>query len=529
MTAQVNQNSVLDQFVDRANSLYTLPAVAVEVLELTSEETVDTRALKQCVERDPAMTGKLLRVVNSSLFGLSREVSDLNQALALLGVKPLKLMVLGFSLPKTLFSGLEAKILQRFWKRTLVKAVAARELSQTFWGRAGDEAFIAGLLQELGVLVLIQQLGPSYVRFLDQVFEQKGDLPTHEQETLGFHHAVLSARLLEHWKLPASIVQGVATSHDAKRISQLDDNQKTLPQILHLASLFADILVGGRESLMAELLETATEYRDVDLQQLQDLLDQLQDRVELLADVFSVRMDKQQRYREILEQAHQQMAAAAEDALPEMVATTEDNLVTERQQLSQALEQFQSRTSLPPDNIVSPLTPRGSDLKADVTAVQQDIDPGLLGRLAQVITACRRTHQEVSLALLEVEDYEGLLLSLGAQRTSDLMRSMSTTIYANTDHECDCLMATDSRYAVILPQCDRQQSVTTAKRLLEEIPRWAAVQTDGSVDLQCTAGIATLAAPSANFPPQNLVDAAERCLFASQASGGRIVKSIDLW
>jgi GGDEF domain-containing protein len=149
--------------------------------------------------------------------------------------------------------------------------------------------------------------------------------------------------------------------------------------------------------------------------------------------------------------------------------------------------------------------------------------------LSQAIFSCRRTRQEVSLALLEVDDYDGLLLRIGPERVGDIMRSMETAIYANCDHECDCLLATDSRYAVILPQCDRQQTVATAKRFLEEIPRWVTAHTGGAVDLQCSAGIATLASPSSNFLPQNLVDAAERCLFATQASGGRIVKSIDLW
>ena len=134
----------------KAGSLYSLPPVAMKVLELTESPKVDARALKQCVETDPALTAKLLRVVNSSLYGLSREVSDLNQALALLGIKPLKLLVLGFSLPPQLLGGMTADALQRYWRHTLVKAVAAREISEAFWNRSGDEAFLAGLLQDVG-------------------------------------------------------------------------------------------------------------------------------------------------------------------------------------------------------------------------------------------------------------------------------------------------------------------------------------------------------------------------------------------
>ena len=117
-------NSTLDQLAAKACRLYSLPAVAMKVLELTENPQVDTRALKQCIETDPALTGKVLRVVNSSLYGLSREVSDLNQALALLGTKPLKLLVLGFSLPPGLFEDLAGDMLLNYWRHTLVKAVA---------------------------------------------------------------------------------------------------------------------------------------------------------------------------------------------------------------------------------------------------------------------------------------------------------------------------------------------------------------------------------------------------------------------
>src|SRR5688572_27463061 len=148
--------SVIEQFVQRARTLYSLPAVAMRVLELTSSQKVDVRALKECIENDPALTTRILRTVNSSLFGLSREVTDLNQALALLGIKPLKMLVLGFSLPKQLFAALEADVLSRYWRHTLTKAVVARELAKRYWRHSDDEAFIAGLLQEIGELVLIQ-------------------------------------------------------------------------------------------------------------------------------------------------------------------------------------------------------------------------------------------------------------------------------------------------------------------------------------------------------------------------------------
>src|SRR3954470_9600778 len=119
-----DDHPALDRFVDQAGRLYSPPTVAVEILRLTSQPKVDVAALKQCLLRDPALVGKILRVVNSSLFGLSREVVELGQALALLGTKSVRLLVLGFSLPDELFVDMAGNILNRYWHHTTAKAAA---------------------------------------------------------------------------------------------------------------------------------------------------------------------------------------------------------------------------------------------------------------------------------------------------------------------------------------------------------------------------------------------------------------------
>src|SRR5262245_20572126 len=207
----------VQQFVERTGQLYSLPAAAAEVLRLTSEPRIDPRALKECVESDPALAARILRVVNSSLFGPSRQVTDLNQALTLLGIRPLKMLVLGFSLPKELSAGLESEVLARYWRQTLIKAISARELCERLWRVPGDEAFLAGLVQDIGILALIQQLGPSYQKLLGHVQSHGGSLLARELDTLGFDHLVLSARLLGHWGLPPGLCAAISVPPDEAR------------------------------------------------------------------------------------------------------------------------------------------------------------------------------------------------------------------------------------------------------------------------------------------------------------------------
>jgi len=188
--------SQLDEIASRALTLYSRPTVAMEVVRLTEEPRVDARALKECVAKDPALTCKVLRVVNSSLYGLHQPVADLNQAISLIGIKPLKLLVLGFNLPDALFAEVAARELQWYWTNTLTRAVAARLLAEQLWNQSGDEAFIAGLLQDIGILVLLRELGEPYAKFLTGVIDEKCHLASLELDTLGFDHVQLSAALL---------------------------------------------------------------------------------------------------------------------------------------------------------------------------------------------------------------------------------------------------------------------------------------------------------------------------------------------
>ncbi len=157
--------SALDAIVRQAQNLYSPPRVALRVLELTQCEQVDLRLLKECIETDPALTAKLLRVVNSAMFGLGQTVGDLGQTLALLGAKPLKMLVLGFSLPEKLFMDQAGHLVDHYWRRTLTKAVSAREICQRELGECGDTAFLCGLLQDIGVLALAQRWAARTSRF----------------------------------------------------------------------------------------------------------------------------------------------------------------------------------------------------------------------------------------------------------------------------------------------------------------------------------------------------------------------------
>lgn len=542
-------SSILDQFVNRSRRLYSLPAVAMRVVELTHQPAIDTKALKDCIENDPALTTKILRVVNSSLFGLSHQVTDLNQALALLGTKPLKLLVLGFSLPKELLTGLEADVLQRFWRRTVIKAVAARELAETLWRMPGDDAFIAGLLQDLGMLVLIQDLGDTYVTFLERIYHDGGDLLALETATLGFDHAILSARLLEHWGLPESIVSDVSRPFDTETLVGLPEREQAVPQILHMADLVAEFLTRERVAVLNELIDVGGRYQGASIDELESLIASLELKVPQLAEVLSLSLPNETAYSTILSRAYTQLCDAAESASRDLLRDQQPDanaeargfgdLLQHTRALRREIGQFTgspygsgaSNELVCKDTAILSHDGMSDDEFSGTSMTLHDVSAReLLVSIEAAVKTCRQARHAVSLALLELDHSDSVAMRIGLTQVHRTMSRLQSIMRAIVVDDGRLMQVDDYRFAVVFEGCDRQPAIELTRRLVRCALEWSAAQaaTHGHA-MSLSAGVATLAMPPKNFPCQELIDAAERCLHGAQLSGGDSVKSIDIY
>ena len=551
--------ATLERLVARAGQLFTLPVVAIQVLELTNSPQVDNRAIKDCIENDPALTGKILRVVNSSLFGLSREVSDLNQAIALLGSKPLKLLVLGFSLPSSLFASVESEILMHYWRHALTKAVAGREISETLWNLPGDEAFIAGLLQDLGLLLLIQQVGEPYVLLLKKVWAEGKDMAVLEIESMGFDHAELTTRLLGRWGLPEALVEAVGWDPQRRGSSAAQSHPSALSQMVFLAEMVAQLLADNRPNVLPMLLQYGREYRQLTEEKLEGLVDNLQNKVQQLADVLSLQLPEGTDYRDILIAAHGRLSAVAEETVEEMLtaqvnaraADEEDALLAEVTGLSQAISGLAARpkekpspaavaaaassvvrTENPPPHAPSNVRhvadlPSAHPAPAPVETAAAD---SLMAKLAAAVTSCRISRCALSMVLIELDRVDDFIAARGIQNFQRLLKTLRNACWAVGRPEMVCMAHGEAGFALILPDCERRKAVEIGGELIHVVSAAAPVgSSPAHRAASLSVGVATVAMPPKNFPPADLFAAASRCLYGSHASGGGVVKSLEIY
>lgn len=234
MTAIVHHKA-MDRLIDQLDRLHSAPHVACRVLRILQDEDFETYELVQCLESDPALATSVLRLVNSSFYGLARNVSSLQHAITYLGSRSLRLAVLSFGLLEQLIRDTPAQLYEDFWQRSLTMAAVASRLAPRRREVSSDEAYSAGLLADIGLLLFAQVETARYVKLYART-GHGGLLPESERERFGFDHGQLGARLLSRWNLPDRLTRAVATHHDRP------DPQDDLALTTHIASLMADAL-----------------------------------------------------------------------------------------------------------------------------------------------------------------------------------------------------------------------------------------------------------------------------------------------
>jgi GGDEF domain-containing protein len=172
--------------------------------------------------------------------------------------------------------------------------------------------------------------------------------------------------------------------------------------------------------------------------------------------------------------------------------------------------------------VESPL-PSGPAAVAPVATEQ-----GLAGRVSAAINRCRLAHGPLSLALVAVDQYGDLLLQLGPGGVADVLYQLRIELGGWAGQRTGAAHVGEETFALLWENCPRSDAVAAVRQVLSHVKSWRMPGPIGQdLELSLSAGVATLALPPKNFPPQQLIDAAQRCLSGVQLSGGATVKSIE--
>lgn len=199
-----------------SKDLPTIPVLLARVLAVVDGDRSSTRELVDVMQRDQALTGRVLRLSNSGFFGFAREVSTLARAVMILGFGTVRSLALGVKVWETLI-GRTVLPLTALWEHSALVGAASRLIAQRTRVADPEEVFTAGLLHDVGRVVLALRFPGEYAAMLEAAPELDGapaPLEARERAVFGIDHAQAGAWLAESWKLPRSIVDAAAHHHD---------------------------------------------------------------------------------------------------------------------------------------------------------------------------------------------------------------------------------------------------------------------------------------------------------------------------
>ena len=226
--------------IEEITDLPTLPVVVAKISSQISNPSTNAADIGKLIEQDQSLTSKVLRLVNSAYYGFPKQIKSIQHAVVILGFSKVKTIIITASVFDA-FKGRKSNglNLQRFWQHSLGTAIASKAVAEAIGvGHAAEDAFIGGLLHDLGK-VIMDQYQPAVYQPIVNYAKEKGILLLEaEQEVMGFNHAVIGEWIMEKWRLPPVIVQMVQGHHTPNKIME----RRELITAIHLGDIFARAL-----------------------------------------------------------------------------------------------------------------------------------------------------------------------------------------------------------------------------------------------------------------------------------------------
>jgi len=223
--------------IEAIDDLPTLPTVASQIVSIANNPKASATDVGDLVSRDQALTGKVLKLVNSSFYGFPQQIKTINHAIVILGFNKVKNVVLTasvFDLTKGCDNqGLD---IRRFWEHSLGTAIGSQVTVETLGlSVAPDDAFVAGLLHDFGKVILDQFLTEEYTPVLEMAREKNCVVREMEREVLGFDHQQVGSWIAEKWKLPAVLLHPLRHHNTPSRAR----DEREMVVAVHLGDIIA--------------------------------------------------------------------------------------------------------------------------------------------------------------------------------------------------------------------------------------------------------------------------------------------------
>jgi len=243
-----DQSKVVTKAIQQIGQIATLPEITVKIIELVEDPDATAQDLHKVIEFDPALCSRVLKVVNSSFYGLPGQIGSINRAIVLLGLNAVKNIAISASLAKLFRGGniSNAFSAKDLWTHSTASAATSKLIADELGMSCSDEAFLAGLMHDIGVIVELQYDRSSLADVINEIAGPDGvpvgDMLEAERKNFGATHQEFGRALCNKWKFPQifSLVSGA--HHNPLEVPE---DSRALPLVVYAADRITATVEGG--------------------------------------------------------------------------------------------------------------------------------------------------------------------------------------------------------------------------------------------------------------------------------------------
>lgn len=204
-----------ETLIEKFRKIRTLPHIVARMAQLMNDVDSTLQDFEEVIRLDPALVARLLVLVNSSYFGLTRKVDSISRAVALLGMKHLHNIAMTDAIQGMLSSpsGATEFSPQRLWLHSAASGICCKMIAERIFALNGDDAYLCGILHDIGLIVIMEVAQEQFLQLIEQLTPEGPSVVQLEQELLGTDHCQIGYLLAKEWRIHDAIAEAIRDHH----------------------------------------------------------------------------------------------------------------------------------------------------------------------------------------------------------------------------------------------------------------------------------------------------------------------------
>ncbi|MBD9537038.1 MAG: HDOD domain-containing protein [Stenotrophomonas sp.] len=481
----------LNAALSLCRNLPSPPAIAVRLIELAQDPETDIATAADVIALDMGLSARMMRIANSPLYASRRRIENLGQALTMLGLNATLQLALGFSLSRALEDDARnAQLHEAVWRRGILSALGARYLGLAIGVRRLEELMLAGLLQDIGILALLQVRADSYPAILADA-TSNDSLLDHERALFDCTHADIGSRLVEMWGLPHYLTHAIA--HSEPPAEPADPFERCVALSGALAEMW---LADDVDAARAHALNLVHTQLGLDSAQFEQVLQQMSQMLPEISALFDIPVPSPARITYLLDHASELMALRNLRELQDASASHR----------------------------------RADDFEAQARRLSEqahlDALTGVLNRrqlevvLEQEFTRASAAARPLSVAFIDLDDFKKINDQHGHLVGDQVLQAFASRLQGQLRGTDTVARFGGEEFVVLFPGANEQIAVEVIRRVLQVITQTPmAIVNEAPLYVTFSAGVATHGAYERFSDTRGLLQAADDVLYRSKNLG----------